>query len=107
MNTEQFNKVIEDQIALEKDLLKRKGNDYTTNDDRLSNFKEVAKLLGVHHNLIICVYLLKQVCAIMTFVRDGKVESEPIEQRIADARNYLGILLASVKEEQDDSTTGK
>ena len=74
-------------------LLKLKGADYTGgNADRLNNFKDSAKLLDIDPETVWAIYFMKHIAAIMTYVKDGKVQSEKIEGRIDDAINYLYLL---------------
>jgi hypothetical protein len=44
------------------------------------------------------VYFYKHVSAVWRFLKDGKVESEPIEGRIYDVINYAILLALLVKE---------
>jgi len=80
--------------------LQAKGADYTRNKDRLSNFTDVAALLDVTAPDVCAVYLVKPLFAILRFLRDGHVESEPIHERFVDLRNYVDLLHACVVEEQ-------
>ena len=87
----------------EHHLLVTKGNDYACNEDRLSNFKQLAEFLGLSPLQVWAVYTFKHILAISQYVREGQVESEPIEERIADARNYLVLGLALIKERPTSS----
>lgn len=98
------NKDFEDMIysfrAAQDNLLKTKGADYTQkSDDRLSNFKDVAKLLGLTPLQVWSIYWLKHVFAICTYVQTGKLESEGIMSRFLDAANYGLLGIALVEEE--------
>lgn len=91
-------------------LLTVKGHDYTqgaaatANDDhgRLKNFYRNAEKLGLPARKVLAVYLAKHLDAIETFLKNGQVESEPIEGRICDAVNYLLLLAKMVRVEQRD-----
>lgn len=90
--------------ALDADTKERlvKGDDYARPDeDGLSNFKEVATELGITPMQVWGVYFLKGVKAITRFARDGRVSSESINGRFTDARNYLLLGQALLKEERD------
>ncbi len=74
-------------------LLTQKGNDYTQGAAsysivagepraRLKNFYRNAEKLGIPARTVLAVYLGKHLDAIETFLRNGQVESEPIEGRI-------------------------
>jgi hypothetical protein len=88
-------------------LLTVKGHDYTQgestgSDDhaRLKNFYRNAAKLGLPARKVLAVYLAKHLDAIETFLKNGQVESEPIEGRICDAVNYLLLLAKMVRVEQ-------
>jgi hypothetical protein len=88
-----------------------KSNEYAKNDDRLANFKEVSRQLGVDPLAVAGVYWYKHVAAVQTFIR--RVESgesveeveaslsEPIEGRIMDCQEYLDIIAALIQETRD------
>jgi hypothetical protein len=79
-------------------LLLKKGADYTMNEDRLSNFKEVAALIGITPLQVWAVFTLKHFFSIMNFVKSGKLQSESIESRFQDVRNYTDLGYGLVKE---------
>lgn len=99
----------EDMDALLKECLKVltvKGNDYTQgkgNLDRLNNFTTGAEALGLQPRQVLAVYLYKHLTAVLRYLKEGQVESEPIEGRIVDCINYfllLGKLIAHEKREE-------
>ena len=63
-----------------------------SSEDVNANFKRVGELVGLSPKIILWVYLEKQLDAIRTYLKTGRVESEPIISRLDDARNYLDIL---------------
>ena len=75
-------------------ILRVKGDDYTVgrgDADRLHNFRTAAEFLGVGMEVVWSTYFYKHVSAIFAWAK-GKTESEPIEERVADAVNYLLLL---------------
>lgn len=75
------------------EIAKVKGHDYTQGSpNRLKNFDDAAARLGLRPEQVLAVYMNKHWSAIETFLKKGKVESEPIEGRIADMINYLLLL---------------
>jgi len=89
-----------DQLILEeKELLHKKGEDYTDGHDRLSNFKEEGKRLNVSPIQTWAIYAWKHINALEKYVRDGRVASEPVRERVKDLRNYLALGLALIEEE--------
>lgn len=77
-----------------------KGKDYAEDADALSNFKEIAKRSGLTPLQVWSVYANKHLVAIESFIKNGAVESEPIEGRINDAILYLFLLRGLIEEEK-------
>jgi hypothetical protein len=100
MNTAEFNRWRAAFDITCTEVLQTKGQDYS-GDDRLGNFRRLAERLGLTPLQIWAVYFTKHIDAIMTFARTGRVASEPIRGRFADARNYLDLGLAMIEEAQD------
>lgn len=80
------------------DILFKKGADYSSDADRLANFKRLADRLGMHDMQVWAVYFIKHIDAILTYCRTLAVQSENIRGRFADARNYLDLGLALIEE---------
>lgn len=75
-------------------LLEAKGKDYQNEDDRFANFR----IPGLTTRQTWMVYAHKHYCAIQAFCTKGKVESEPIRERIKDMINYLLLLNFMIEE---------
>lgn len=83
----------------EAELLFSKGKEYASDADALSNFKRRAEDVGVSPEQICWIFASKHFDSIKSYVAKGQTFSnEPIEGRIADARNYLLLLLALIQE---------
>lgn len=80
------------------DILFKKGNDYSSDADRLANFKRLAGRLGLDPMQVWAVYFIKHIDAILTYCKNLEVQSEAIRLRFADARNYLDLGLALIEE---------
>lgn len=98
MKRTQFNKVWDQTNERCRQINRDKGNDYAGDDDAFRNFKEVAARTGQTPQQTWLTYFSKHVMAIETFIKDGKVESEPIEGRIDDCITYLHLLHGMLKE---------
>lgn len=114
MTPQDFDLLLGRLVNDEVDILSSKGHDYTDNgegnedEDRLFNFKEVGKRLGISPLLVWGIYWTKHNNAIEKFIRTGAVASEPIEERIKDARNYLALgaaLIEDLRDEEEDKPT--
>lgn len=99
MDNKQFNQLIADMRIKQDTILKTKGADYTRqNADKLNNFKRLAADLNIHPMIVWAIYAGKHWDAIMSAVKTGKTESEPLEGRFIDLQNYLYLGLALYQE---------
>jgi hypothetical protein len=95
--------VFEKMIENERNLLISKGAEYAGDQDCLANFKD-ADIVGMNPKQKLWVYLSKHMSSIASYIRHGKeFSNEPIEGRIADARNYLALLYMLIHEEKTTS----
>lgn len=99
MTTKQFNKLLEQDIKEIYKLCRTKGKDYARTTDRLSNFKDQAQKLDLTPLQIWGVYANKHWDAVNSFIKNGQVESEPIESRIHDLILYLFLLHGLINED--------
>lgn len=75
----------------------KKGPEYTEGGHRLANFDNVAAAVGASSFAVLYTYLYKHLSSIATFCKNPTgVMSEAIEDRIADAINYLLLLYLMV-----------
>lgn len=81
--------------------LEVKGEDYASDVDRLSNFKQVANNLDIPALQVWAVYAAKHFIAVSKYAKDGIAASEPIHGRFIDLANYavLGAALAAEHED--------
>jgi hypothetical protein len=98
--------LFQSMINLEKDLLDRKGLEYSSDTDSLANFK--AKLdIGVSPMQVAWIFLEKHLSSIKSYIKLGhELSDESIEGRINDARNYLFLIACLVKEQKNKSSDG-
>ncbi len=106
MKPEQFEALHKEFMEKEAQILDWKRGEYSPDEDRLLNFRQVASLLGQRPSEVALVYLLKHIQSIILAVRSGDYVwawegegGEGLKQRIADARNYLLLLAACLEEE--------
>lgn len=98
MNGSDFRQLLDDTSTRLRELTASKGIEYANSDDQLANFKRLSQRLGLSPEAVILVYLAKHLDAIDSFVRTGRVHSEPIVGRIDDAILYLVLLKAQIAE---------
>lgn len=102
-----FEQLVKEFQEQEAKILSHKGNEYSDQENRLLNFREVAEFLGRSPAEVALAYLMKHVQSIALAVKTGKYAwawetegGEGLKQRIADARNYLLLLAACLEEEE-------
>ena len=97
--------IFEKMVEAERELLNSKGIEYAGDQDCLANFKD-ANIIGLNPKQKLWVYLSKHISSIASYIKNGKeFSNEPIEGRIADARNYLALLYMLVQEEKSAAPT--
>ena len=101
MTTDELLNLVGEMVDKEEELLKSKGKDYSGDKDTLQNFKSLSLLMEITPLQVWGVYFLKHVLAIMQFIKDKRLCSEPIDGRITDARNYLALLQALIEEKKE------
>lgn len=101
MNREDFTKLTQRHFEEILGINKVKGHDYTQgSEDALANFKVVAEPIGLTPEQVWAVYTGKHWQAVLTFCKEGQVESEPIEGRIHDVILYCFLLLGLIEEKK-------
>lgn len=78
------------------DITLKKNPDYAGREDFALNFVETGRRMGVRAIQVWLAYADKHWCSVTNFVIHGKLESEPIADRIADVINYCGLLSGMV-----------
>lgn len=101
MTHEEFYVVFNEQIKKCEDVLIAKGKEYAANDDRLFNFKQVAKLNQVDAMEALWGMCSKQIVSIADFIKTNSIYPRPLEvwdEKITDVINYLILLRAILRE---------
>lgn len=93
--------LMDDHYAKITEINRTKGHDYAGDDDALANFKQAAEKLGLTPEQIWGVYADKHWSAVMTFIKEGDVKSEPIEGRLHDVILYSFLLLGLIEEKKN------
>lgn len=105
MTQDEFNQLRSELNARCEELLDCKGQDYTDGKDRLHNFRTIAQEAGISALQAWHVYAYKHWKSICNFVRNGQVQSESIETRFQDLRNYLDLGYALLKDAEPPENT--
>lgn len=106
MTQQDFEHVVEDQLAITKHLLIAKGKEYSLSGDRLEAFKKAAQLQGETVEQALCGMLAKHVVSVYDMVMSGlQFTEERWTEKITDSINYLLLLKAAVLEESAHGET--
>lgn len=104
MTIEERQKIAERVFQKCLETLEKKGADYSSKEDSLSNFKRNAERLGLTKYQIWLIYFMKHIDSVCNAVKNNpenpQVESEPLESRIVDIINYALILQALLEENE-------
>lgn len=105
---ERFQELFREFTERENTILAWKAGEYSSGNDRLQNFREIAAGHGCRPQDVALMYLLKHIQSISLAVRENRYEwewekegGEGMKQRVADSRNYLLLLAACMDEESE------
>lgn len=98
MKNKEFYTLTDELYKLCLEIMKSKGEAYSGQEDKLGNFKRVAKSLAMTPYQVWYVYFAKHLDSLASWIRQEYKDSEPIEGRIKDLINYLFLLHALIIE---------
>ena len=102
MNNDKFNALLDEQLERCRNLLIKKNEEYATNTDRLSNFRQPSSLMRMHPAEVAFCYDAKHIASIQKIVHElseGKVPSKEMwQEKITDYLNYGFLMNACVME---------
>ncbi len=105
MKTEDFNAIVEEQLARCTEVLVKKADEYAT-EDRLHNFKVAAALVGRPARQALAGMMVKHTVSIYDMcMSDAEFTLEMWDEKITDHMNYLLLLLALVEEDSQNLHT--
>ena len=102
MTTDELKVVFEEQVQRCREVLLKKGKEYTPDQsDRFSSFKTAAQLQHTSQVSALLGMLSKHIVSLydMSFVGVERFDTAVWDEKITDALNYLFILTAIIKEE--------
>src|SRR5574341_1661414 len=98
MNDQEFKQIRKKFNEMGTKELDDRGPSYAEkfdgNEDRLANFKVLAKDIGISPMQVLMIYLKKHMRSIERYVRDGHQTSEGVITNFVGARNYLDLAVA-------------
>lgn len=104
MTQENFERIVEDQLEIARNLLIVKGQEYSLSADRLEVFKKAACLQGETVKQALCGMLAKHVVSVYDMSMSDKTFTEDRwTEKITDSINYLLLLKAAIMEESHEN----
>lgn len=102
MDNKTFNKVINEQLEICKNILCQKSKEYDFSEDRLRSFKVASNLTAGTPVSVLLGYLTKHVMSIYDMgLSDNDYPIEKWEEKITDFINYGLLLKALITEENN------
>lgn len=103
MNNETFNAILDNTLAQTKKVLAGKAEEYTTDVDRLHNFKVAAELQGTTMRQALGGMMAKHTVSVYDLINAEALASpEMWAEKLGDHLNYLILLAAVVEEERGE-----
>ena len=104
MTQQNFERIVEDQLTLARNLLIIKGQEYSLSEDRLAAFKKAANLQGETVKQALCGMLAKHIVSVYDMAMSNKTFDESRwNEKITDSINYLLLLKAAIVEENHEN----
>jgi hypothetical protein len=95
MNQKDFGKLIADRIEYSTSVLARKGVIYSSDDDRLSNFKSVGAMKKETPQKALWGMVSKHIIATQDKIDSGAVPTKGwVDEYLGDIHNYMYLLEA-------------
>ncbi len=102
MNSKDFDDLVENRLEMIKVILISKGADYQRGEDRLSNFKRAASMLGTTPEKALLGMLAKHIVSVMDYTDDtakgATILNSVWNEKLGDCINYFILLEGLVKE---------
>lgn len=103
MTQDRFETVVEEQLAITRELLITKGREYSPDGDRLEVFRKAACLQSETPKQALCGMLAKHVVSVYDMcMSNQKFSEDRWTEKITDSINYLLLLKAAVLEEDHE-----
>lgn len=108
-NAELFENSINEMVEKSLNTLVKKGKSYSSDADRLHNFRVAATLQGISEKEALAGMLAKHLVSVFDMVKTDESRPRPYssavwDEKIGDAINYLLILRAMVDIEGEERT---
>jgi hypothetical protein len=104
MTENEFNSIINNRIEKCRETLKRKGKEYSPEEDKLRHFRKTAELTNSTLSDACLGMGMKHIVSIIDIVgslshKNGVIMPEVIDEKLGDAINYLLMLEPCIMED--------
>ena len=103
MKIDEFDVFMDGVVCDCESIMKSKGLAYSGKEDKLGNFNRLGDMLDLSNKQTWAVYFVKHFDALMSYIKGGYNDSEPIKGRVLDLICYL-FLFAAILEDDDEWT---
>ena len=102
MKFDTFNELVEKQVELCKKVLMVKNKEYSSGEDRLHNFKVIARKLNITPEQACLVLMQKHVVSVEDIAGGKEATPEMMDEKFGDIINYYILLRALIEERQEE-----
>ena len=92
MTIEERNKFLKVFFKSCEEVLETKGRDYTPDGIAFSDVIDTANDIGITPEKVLWIAMKKHISAVKSYVKYGRLESEPIKNRLIDIANYAALI---------------
>lgn len=107
MNSNRLNQIVEEQLALIKDVLVTKAKEYATDKDRLHNFNKAARVSGSSRERALMGFALKHIVSVDDMIdnlEEGKLPTKAqLDEKFTDTLNYYILLKICITDRMDEA----
>lgn len=107
MNSNRLNQIVEEQLALIKDVLVTKAKEYATDKDRLHNFNKAARVSGTSRERALMGFALKHIVSVDDMIdnlEEGKLPTKAqLDEKFTDTLNYYILLKICITDRMDEA----
>ena len=104
MNVQERNEKLAGFFGECQGILEKKGKDYNPDGTAFGEWDKQAEATGLMWRQVVLVLMWKHWSAVVSFMKGGRLESEPIRERLKDLANYCALV--AVKLEADEKAKG-
>lgn len=100
MNAEEFNTIVNDTLLKCTETLCSKSKEYSTDKDKLHNFKTAAQIQNITPIQALAGMMCKHTVSVYDMCQGGTYSADMWDEKIGDSINYLLLLRALVQDNE-------